>query len=95
MLGVLFARADELDWTANCFRRLDGLHDIIGNDLPAETAAEERHVYGHRLGRAARRLRNCLLASGDRLDGAPDLYGPVSIVRRCVDWLERRVRYVR
>jgi hypothetical protein len=39
MLGVLFTRADELDGTANCFRRLDGLHDIIGNDLAAETAA--------------------------------------------------------
>ena len=95
VLGVLFARADELDWTANCFRRLNGLHDIIGNDLPAETAAEERHMYCHRLGRAAYRLSHRLLASRDRLDGAPDLHGAVSVVRGRVDWLERRMCDVR
>ena len=94
VLHVLLARADELHRPAYRLRGLDRLQHVIGDDLAAEAAAEKRHIELHVVDRAADRLRDRLLAGGDRLDRSPDLDLAVLVARGGIDRLERRMRDV-
>ena len=50
VLGVLFARANELDRASDRLGGVDRLHHVVRNDLAAETAAQERDVHRHVIG---------------------------------------------
>ena len=91
MLQVLLARADQLDRHAYRLGRMHRLHDIVGHDLAAEAAAQERHVHFHGVGFYADRSRDGLLAGRDRLDRPPHLDRAVLIRGSFVHRFERRV----
>jgi hypothetical protein len=94
MLRVLFARANELDGTSHRLGNMDCLNNVVGDDLAAETAAEECHIHFHIVGGAADGVRYCLLTGGDGLDRSPNLDPSILIACGRVHRLERRMRDV-